>query len=101
MNEKILNTLNITESQLINEIIYHTIFLTLICFILFIVLSLIGTYLTKKACEAGEGTLVAIFGTFTLISVLITIFLLFELIGWCIAPNYKALEVISNLNLEG
>lgn len=101
MNEKILNTLNITESQLINEAIHHTIFLTLICFILFTVLSLIGTYLTKKTCEAGDGTLVAIFGTFTLISILVAIVLLFELIGWCIAPNYKALEVISNLNLKG
>lgn len=101
MDEKILKTLNITESQLINEIIRHTIFLTLICFILFTILSLIGIYLTKRACEAGEGTLVAIFGTFTLISVLVAIVLLFELIGWCIAPNYKALEVISNLNLKG
>lgn len=101
MNEKILNTLNITESQLINEAIHHAIFLTLISFILFTVLSLIGIYLTKKACEAGDGTLVAIFGTFTLISILVAIVLLFELIGWCIAPNYKALEVISNLNLKG
>ena len=101
MNEKILNTLNITESQLINEIIYHAILLILISFILFTVLSLIGTYLTKKTCEAGEGTLVAILGTFTFISVLIAIILLLELIGWCIAPNYKALEVISNLSLKG